>query len=123
MSAAPVTQVLSIPVRVIEEAIKKLSNTGENKEKTDFMRRFGWFDSFTQSLKTKFNNVITKKTFYPGAKIILEGKNDMHAYVIIDGTVNILCRKSGQKLTVLEYQGDPTKAKRDSEAMNKMPEN
>lgn len=47
ISAAEVTRVLAIPTNVIENAIKKLANSGENKEKTDFMRRFPWFDNFT----------------------------------------------------------------------------
>jgi|DEB0MinimDraft_12_1074336.scaffolds.fasta_scaffold265900_1 hypothetical protein len=47
----------------------------------------------------------------------------MVAYVIVEGTVNLVCRKSGQKLTTLEYQGDPTKAKRDQEAIARLNEN
>jgi len=111
--------VLEIPVRIIEETIKKLANSGENKEKTDFMRRFDWFDNFTQSLKTKFNNCIVKKTFYPGAKIITEGTtNELKAFVIVEGTCNLVCRKANAKFTVLEYQNDPTKAKRDQEGLS-----
>jgi len=109
------TQILSIPVKSIEDGVKYLANSGENKEKTEFMRRFAWFHNFTQSLKTKFNNVIEKKTFYPGAKLIKEGTNENLVYVIVEGTCSLVCRKSGQKLTVLEYQSDPTKAKRDIE--------
>ena len=123
LTAAAETVIVTIPVRIIEDAIKKLANTGENKEKTDFFKKFYWFDNFTQSLKTKFNNCATKKTFYPGAKLIAEGKNDLMAYVIISGTVNLICRKSGQKFTVLEYQEDPTKAKRDIERKDEKQKN
>lgn len=123
MTAALDTRILSVNTRIIEEAIKKLANSGENKEKTDFMKRFDWFESFTQSLKTKFNNVITKQTFYPGTKIITEGGNNLIAYVIVEGTCNLVSHKTGQKLTVLEYRGDPTKAKRDREHLAKLNEN
>ena len=47
ISVGPSTKVLEIPVRIIEDAIKKLANTGENKEKTDFMKHFQWFSNFT----------------------------------------------------------------------------
>lgn len=47
LAAAPETVIVSIPVRVIEDAIKKLANTGENKKKTDFFKKFQWFDNFT----------------------------------------------------------------------------
>jgi hypothetical protein len=38
MSAAQETVIVSIPIRGLEDAIKKLANTGENKEKTDFFK-------------------------------------------------------------------------------------
>ena len=95
--------VLAMPMKVIEETLKKLSNTGENKEKTDFFTHYKWFDNFTQSLKTKFNNCCHKKDFYPGAKIIQEGKNIGVAYAIISGTVKLVCQKSNSKFRVLEY--------------------
>lgn len=91
ISVGPSTKVLEIPVRVIEDAIKKLANTGENKEKTDFMKHFIWFSNFTQSLKTKFNNCINQVTFYPGSKIISEGANNQNAYIVIDGSCRIVC--------------------------------
>lgn len=116
MSSGETTLVLEIPYRVIEEAVKKLSNTGENKEKTDFMKRFQWFSNFTQSLKTKFNNCITKKVFYPGAKLIEEGSNGKVAYIIISGQCKLVMINSQEKLAVLEYASDPTKAARDKEA-------
>ncbi len=47
LSCSEVTKVLQIPVRTIEEAIKKMANSGENKEKTDFMKMFPWFENFT----------------------------------------------------------------------------
>ena len=47
LSSAQETVVVAVPTRVLEEAIKKLANTGENKEKTDFFRQFQWFVSFT----------------------------------------------------------------------------
>ena len=47
LSSAPETVIVAVPTRVLEEAIKKLANTGENKEKTDFFRQFAWFVSFT----------------------------------------------------------------------------
>jgi hypothetical protein len=58
-----------------------------------------------------------KKTFYPGkgAKLITEGKNDQMAYVIVEGTLKIVCKKSQHKFTMLEYDNDPTKAMRDEE--------
>ena len=64
------TILVEIPLRIIDEYVKKLSNTGENKEKSDFMKKFLWFDNFTQSLKTKFNNTLKKKIFYKGMKIV-----------------------------------------------------
>ena len=78
MSIRSETVIVSIPIKVIEDEIKRLANTGENKEKIDFLRHFDWYDNFTQGLKTKFNNCVQKRTFYPGkgAKIITEGKND-----------------------------------------------
>ena len=66
-------------------------------------------------MKTKFNNCVVKKTFYPGSKLIVEGKNDLIAYVIVSGTVNLICKKSAQKFNLLEHQDDPTKATRDAE--------
>ena len=59
--------------------------------------------------------MITKRTFYPGATVIKEGTNNLKAYIIVSGECNLACHKSGSKLTVLEYEGDPTKAKRDME--------
>lgn len=104
VSTSPDTAILSFSVRVIEDAIKKLSNTGENKEKTDFFRHFVWFDNFTQSMKTKFNNCVHKKVFYPGAKLIKEGYNDQTAYVIVEGTINLVCSKTaGSRFSSLEY--------------------
>jgi len=96
MSIRSETVIISIPVKVIEDEIKRLANTGENKEKIDFFRHFDWYDNFTQGLKTKFNNCLHKKTFYPGkgAKIITEGKNDQKAFVIVEGTLKIVCKKS-----------------------------
>jgi len=85
MSCGPLTTILEIPFKEIDEAIKKLFNSGENKEKTDFMRRFPWFSNFTQSLKTKFNNCLKKVVFYPGAKLIEEGENNKVAFIIISG--------------------------------------
>jgi hypothetical protein len=41
------TVVVAIPIKIIEETIKKMSNTGENKEKIDFFRHFDWYDNFT----------------------------------------------------------------------------
>ena len=66
-------------------------------------------------MKTKFNNCVVKKTFYPGSKLLVEGKNDLMAYVIVSGTVNLICRKSAQKFSLLAHQEDPTKAARESE--------
>lgn len=104
VSATPDTVILQFCVKIVEDTIKILSNTGENKEKTDFFKNFDWFDNFTQSNKTKFNNVIKKEIFYPGAKIIAEGSNNHVAYVIVDGTVKIQCKKSaGSKFTDLLY--------------------
>lgn len=40
LSSAQETVIVAVPTRVLEEAIKKLANTGENKEKTDFFRQF-----------------------------------------------------------------------------------
>ena len=110
------TVILSFPLQVIEDTVKKLSNTGENKEKTDFFRHFDWFDNFTQSMKTKFNDVVHKETFYPGAKLIAEGSNNHKAYIIISGTVNLVCqKKAGTMFSNLAYKLDPAKAKRDAE--------
>lgn len=115
MSSAPETVIVVVPLGGLDEAIKKLADTEENKEQTNFFRKFQWFENFTSSLKTKFNDCVTQKTFYPGGKLIVEGTNDMTAYVIVSGTVNLVCKKSAQKFTLLEYQDDPTKLKRDSE--------
>jgi signal-transduction protein with cAMP-binding, CBS, and nucleotidyltransferase domain len=103
MSLGPKTIIVEIPQRVIDECVKKLANTGENKEKSDFMRHFDWFDNFTQSLKTKFNNIMTKKVFYPGMKIIEEGKSNPKAYIIVNGNVKLMCNQTGNKFTYLEY--------------------
>ena len=115
MSCSETAVILEIPFKIIEEAVKKLSNTGENKEKTDFMKKFQWFSNFTQSLKTKINNCLTKKVFYPGAKLIVEGTNDRVAYIIISGTCSLVSYNSRQKIAVLEYSRDPTKMNRDKE--------
>jgi hypothetical protein len=37
------------------------------------------------------------------------------AYVIVSGTVNLICKKSAQKFNLLAHQEDPTKAARDTE--------
>lgn len=95
--------------------MKKLANSGENKEKTDFFKHFKWFENFTQSLKTKFNNCTKKKMFYPGAMIIKEGTSSKMAYVIVDGTCSLVCAKTGHRFTMLEYEADPTKKRRDEE--------
>lgn len=89
VSASENTVILKFCVKIVEDTIKILSNTGENKEKTDFFKEFLWFDNFTQSMKTKFNNVVHKEIFYPGAKIIAEGTNFQKAYCIVEGTVKI----------------------------------
>ena len=89
LSISKETKIISMPIRVVDEAIKKLANTGENKEKSDFFKHYDWFYNFTQSLKTKFNNCTTKKIFYPGATLIREGTNDKMAYVIVDGVCNL----------------------------------
>jgi len=47
LSLSQLTVVVSIPVKDIEESVKKLSNSGENKEKTEFMKYFDWFNNFT----------------------------------------------------------------------------
>ena len=47
MSIRSETVIISIPVKVIEDEIKRLANTGENKEKIDFFRHFTWYDNFT----------------------------------------------------------------------------
>ena len=39
--------VLKFCVKIVEDTIKILANTGENKEKTDFFKEFLWFDNFT----------------------------------------------------------------------------
>ena len=82
------------------------------------MKHFSWFHNFTQSLKSKFNNCITKKTFYPGAQIITEGTNNMKLYIIVEGTCNILCSNTSQKYSKLEQQQDPTKVRRDYDQNN-----
>ena len=102
------TCVVHIPLRCIEETIKKLANTGENKEKMDFFRQFAWYDNFTQSLKTKVNNCMTKRVFYPGSQIIREGKNEGIAYIIVSGTAKVECKKSADKIQALVYEEDPT---------------
>lgn len=115
LSLTPQTILVTIPVKLLDEAVKRLANTGENKEKTDFFIHYPWFANFTQSLKTKFNNCVQKKTFYPGAKIICEGANSMTVYAIVEGTCNLVCKQTASRFTVLEYEADPTKARRDSE--------
>lgn len=47
VSAATDTVVLKFCVKIVEDTIKILANTGENKEKTDFFKEFLWFDNFT----------------------------------------------------------------------------
>ena len=115
MSISNETTILTIPVKCLEDSVKKLANSGENKEKTDFFNRFKWFDNFTQSLKTKFNNCTTKKIFYPGATLIREGTNNKMAYVIVSGECNLVLTKTGHRFTMLEYENDPTKKRRDQE--------
>lgn len=109
------TVIVSIPVKLLEDLVKKLANSGENKEKTDFLNRFKWFDNFTQSLKTKFNNLVTKRVFYPGAVLIKEGTNNKVAFVIVSGECNLILTKTGHRFMMLEYEGDPTKKRRDME--------
>ena len=102
ISISSETLILTIPIRVIDEVIKKLANTGENKEKTDFFKHFDWFGNFTQSLKTKFNNLVTKKTFYPGAFILNEGQNSKMCYVIVEGTCNFFQNQAGEHIAKLD---------------------
>lgn len=47
LSISDQTLILSMPLRVLDEVIKKLANTGENKEKTDFFKHYDWFYNFT----------------------------------------------------------------------------
>ena len=47
LSVSPETLVVAIPVKVVEDVVKRLSNSGENKEKTDFFAHFNWFENFT----------------------------------------------------------------------------
>lgn len=115
VSVSSKTIIVTIPIRLLEDLVKKLANSGENKEKTDFFSHFKWFENFTQSLKTKFNNCARKRTFYPGAVIIKEGAGSKTAYAIVEGTCNLVCAKTGHRFTMLEYEGDPTKKRRDEE--------
>ena len=34
------TTIVTVPVKLLEDLVKKLANSGENKEKTDFFNRF-----------------------------------------------------------------------------------
>lgn len=63
---------------------------------------------------------MTKKVFYPGSKIIQEGKNEGIAYIIVEGTAKLECRNSAKKMQALLYEEDPTMARRDKE---KSPDN
>lgn len=60
------TVVVGIPIREIDRSIKIISSTGENQEKTNYFKNFKWYEAYTQSQRTKFNNIIQKLTFYPG---------------------------------------------------------
>lgn len=52
--------------------------------------------------------------FYPGSKIIVEGMHSDFMYIIIEGTCNLICRRSTELFLHLEYQNDPSK--RDGDA-------
>ena len=69
-------QVLVIPLKGIEDGIKKLANSGENLEKSQFFKQFPWFNEWTNALRTKFNSNMKKRVFYPGQTLIKEGTND-----------------------------------------------
>ena len=111
------TKILSMPLRVVDEAIKKLANTGENKEKSDFFKHYDWFYNFTQSLKTKFNNLVTKKVFYPGSYLFKEGQTISKCYIIVDGTCHLIQTKPGKKFAMFEYKDNPGQFQKDKEAL------
>ena len=58
-----------------------------------------------------------KVIFYPGQKIITEGrKKDMNKlYIIVEGECNLVCVKNSRKFDNLENKDDPCKFKRDIE--------
>ena len=67
-------------------------------------------------MKTKFNNCVQKKIFYPGQKIIIEGSKDVNSmWVIVEGDRNLVCTKTNDKFENLENLDDPTRAKREIE--------
>jgi hypothetical protein len=107
--------VLVIPVKCIEDGIKKLANTGENLEKSLFFKQFPWFNEWTTALRTKFISCIKKKVFYPGQALIREGTNDQTMYCIVEGSCKLVILNSSAKLTDLEYTDDPCRKKRDQE--------
>ena len=111
------TKIISMPIRVVDEAIKKIANTGENKEKSDFFKHYDWFYNFTQSLKTKFNNLITKKVFYPGSLIFKEGQTLSKCYVIVEGTCHFVQTKPGHRFAMFEYHDNPLQLSRDQEQL------
>jgi hypothetical protein len=75
MSVAVDTIVVYVSVKLLEDVVKKLQNTGENREKTVFMKGFRWFENFGQNRQTEFNGRMKKMTFGPGANLITEGTN------------------------------------------------
>lgn len=109
------TKIILMPLKVIQDAIVMISNSGENKIKSEFFKQLPWFEAFGQSYKTKFNNAVTMKTFYPKQVIIEEGASTRFMYIIVQGNCNLVCRDTNQRIKELENNDDPTRAKRDLE--------
>ena len=60
-----VIKIVKIPLKKIQDVIVQISNSGENKVKSEFFKQLSWFEAFGQSYKTKFNNATSLKIFYP----------------------------------------------------------
>ena len=103
-------KVVGIPIKSIEKSVHIIANTGENKEKFDFFKKFPWYDNYTQSMRSKYNNSFKKITFYPGQKLISEGQKEKVLFIIVDGLCNLVCTNTSHKLKDLEIEDDPSKA-------------
>ena len=75
---------------------------------------YDWFKHWTNALRTKFLDCITKRTFYRGQKIITQGTNEQYLYVIQEGTANLIIdpKHTKEKFKQFECDEDPTRAKR-----------
>ena len=73
---------------------------------------YEWYRQFSTNLKSKFNNCLKKRVFYPGQKLIEKGQTKKILYLIIDtGVCEFHCSSIKNRMNELEMTDDPTKVR------------